>query len=162
MQYMKRLLPVCILLFAGFVLMIFSCKRSDPDASSILLIGKWKLKQQFSSEGKNMGFEEFPLSFCEKMTTLEIAIDGSFVEKSYYEDFGTGGECLKDTEETLGNWKKEPDGTINFIYNQKSVLLFTKSDVVLKNGHLVITIAYDDPDLGHETTLQFIYTKVEG
>lgn len=156
---MNKLLLVYVTLLAVTLLGVYSCGRKDSNTSKISIVGIWQLKQEFSNEGEDLPLEEFPLSSCEKLTTLEVLLDGKFIEKSYYNDFGTGGECIKDTEDTKGNWEKESNGTFYFTYNQNDVLLFNKAEVTLKNGNLVITIEYDDPDLGYEVLLKFIYTK---
>ncbi|PKV48940.1 hypothetical protein ATE84_0956 [Aquimarina sp. MAR_2010_214] len=156
---MKRLLPVYITFLVLTLFGIYSCGKSDSNTSDIMIVGMWQLKQEFSNEEENAPLEEFPLTSCEKMTTLEVLLNGRFIEKNYYDDFGTGGECIKDTEDTRGNWKKESDGTFYFIYDKSEILLFNKSYVTIKNGNLVVTIEYDDPDLGYETTLKFVYAK---
>jgi hypothetical protein len=158
---MKRLLLAHVMFLVLTLFGMYSCKMSDSNISNSMIVGIWQLKQEFSNEEEGSPLEEFPLS-CEKLTTLEILTNGKFVEKSYYENFGTGGECTKDTEDTIGSWKKKSDGIFYFIYNQNETLLFNESYVTVKNGYLGVTIVYDDPDLGYETTLKFIYKKVSG
>ncbi|WP_109851060.1 hypothetical protein [Aquimarina sp. AU58] len=156
---MKRLLPAYATFLVLTLFGIYSCGKGDSNASNIMIVGIWQLKQEFSNEEENAPLEEFPLSSCEKMTTLEVLKNGRFIEKNYYDNFGTGGECIKDTEDTHGSWEKESEGIFYFMYDKSEILLFNKSYVTVKNGDLVVTIEYDDPDLGYETTLKFIYSK---
>lgn len=154
---MKRLLLVYIVLLILFG--TYSCKNNDSNTSKNTIVGIWQLEQEFSNDGNSDLLKEFPLSSCDKMTTLNIFENGKFIEQSYYDDFGTGGECIMDTEETKGIWKEGSNGIFYFTYNKNNILIFTKSDVVLKNGKLEITIEYEDPDLEYKTILKFIYTK---
>ncbi|GGX29823.1 hypothetical protein [Aquimarina muelleri] len=156
---MKRLLLVYIaflnLLFFG----VYSCKNNDSNISKATIAGTWQLEEEFSNDENSSQLKEFPLSSCDKMTTLDIFESGKFIEKSYYNNFGTGGECIKDTEEIHGIWKKGYKEIFHFIYDKNNTLFFTKSYVVLKNEKLEVTIQYEDPDLEGETILKFIYTK---
>ncbi len=154
---MKKLLPVCVALLV--TLGIYSCNNSGANTPEIIIDGTWQLKQEFSNEGEHTPLKEFPLSDCDKQTTLEIFPCGKFIEKSYYDDLGTGGECIMDTEETKGKWKNETDNTFIFTYNNSNALLIRKSQVTIQNKDLVIVSVYNDPDLGPKTTLKFIYTK---
>ncbi|WP_103068933.1 hypothetical protein [Aquimarina sediminis] len=156
---MNKHLPVYVTLFAVALFGVYSCGKDKPNTSAASIVGIWQLKQEFSNEGEDTPLEEFPLSACEKLTTLAILKNGRFVEKSYYTDFGTGGECIKDTEDTHGNWEKESNGDFYFTYDQSNILLFNKSDVKLENENLVVLIEYDDPDLGYEIMLKFVYSK---
>ncbi len=156
---MKRLLLIYIVLSILILFGTYSCKNNDSNTSKTTIVGIWQLEQEFSNDGNSDQLKEFPLSLCDKMTTLNIFKSGKFIEKSYYDDFGTGGECIKDTEETQGIWEKGSIGVFHFMYDKNNILSFTKSDVVLKNGKLEITIDYEDPDLEYKTMLKFIYSK---
>ncbi len=158
---MKNFLCIGVLRFTVliFILCLFSCESSSLNTSEITLTGTWFLKQEYSNEGGDTPLKEFLLSDCEKKTTLEILDNGKFIEKSYYSDLGTGGECLKDSEDTVGNWEKNPEGEINITYDENDTFNFTKSEVRIEKGYLIVTLVYDDPDLGLKTVLKFIYTK---
>ncbi len=158
---MNKLLPTYAMLIVVLFFGMYSCGGNDVNTSDGTIIGTWQLQQEFSNEEEGTPFKEFPLSPCEKLTTLEVLVTRKFVENSYYEDFGTGGECIKHTEETRGKWKEESDGGYNFSYDKKNLLSFTKSDAILKDGNLEVTVVYKDPDVGDNTTLKFIYSKMQ-
>ncbi|TPN87942.1 hypothetical protein [Aquimarina algicola] len=158
---MKRFLPVYVAFFAVTLLSVYSCEGNNAKTSENTIVGTWQLKQQFVNNEDGKSLEEFPLSSCEKGTTLQVLKWGRFVETSYYDGYGIGGECLKDTEETKGTWIKDKNKTYNFLYDKSNTIAFSSSKVSIEdNNTLVITITYDDRDHDYESTLKFIYTKI--
>lgn len=141
------------------LLSVYSCVSNNSNSIETKIIGVWQLEREFSNEEEDGPLKEFLLSSCEKLTTLEVLMNGRFIEKSYYEDFGTGGECVKDTWGIQGDWEKGSEGTFNFKYDKNNILFFDNSTVAIENGKLIISIVYYDSDLRYKTMLKFIYTK---
>lgn len=151
--YGARFFMLCI------ILSLFACDKKTVGIDEEKLIGTWKLEQEYNNEGKNTPLKEFPLSDCDKKTTLLITANGNFIEKSYYEDLGTGGECIKDNQDTIGQWTKGKGDSFQFTYPQNENLLFRNSKVVIKDDHLIVTLMQEDSDLGTGTALKFVYVK---
>ncbi len=145
------------------MLFLFSCEdnTSPPTTTSEATIeGTWILSKEHSHEGDEDQFKEFPLSNCDKKTTLEITSNGRFVEKSYFEDPGTGGECIKNNQDIKGRWEKRNDGSFWLIFNENNNLVFEKSKGVIEKGDLIITLQYNDKNLESDTMLKFTYSRV--
>ncbi|MCK8523215.1 hypothetical protein M0D21_16670 [Aquimarina sp. D1M17] len=157
---MKKLLLVYTLRFFAFCILMCSCGSGGNNTPETTIIGVWKLKQEYSNEGGDTPLKEFPLSNCDKATTLEILKSGRFVEKSYFESSNLLGDCSKDDQETKGDWKRNPEGMFLFIYDKNNILSLVGSVVTIENGNLVVSTVYNDRDLGPRTKLKFIYSKV--
>ncbi|GAA4279410.1 hypothetical protein [Aquimarina mytili] len=152
--YTTRVVILCLLLC------LYSCENNTSNPLEANVVGKWQLEKEFSSEGSDVPLKEFPLSACDKETVLEIMENGIFIEKSYYEDLGTGGECIMDNQDTIGKWKKGRGNFFLFTYDKKDNLSFKKSRITIENENLVVALLHNDPDLDSETFLKFIYSKV--
>ncbi len=157
---MKKFLLFHVALLALTSWIMGSCDVENRNTSEITIVGAWQLKKEFTNQGENTPLKEFPLSECDKKTTLEVLENGRFLEKSYYDDLTVRGECLKDTEETMGRWKRGSGDVFFFAYYKSEAILFSKSEVKIENGDLIITSTYNDPELGYGTILKFIYTKM--
>ncbi len=152
--YIGRLTVLILMSF------LYSCANNVSNTSETTFTGKWQLKKEYSNEGVDTALKEFPLSACDKSTILEIMPNGKFVEKSYYEDTGTGGECIKDNQDTKGKWKKGRGDFFRFVYDENDSFLFKKSKITIENGDLIVALVHNDPDLESETILKFIYSRV--
>ncbi len=157
---MKRFLLIYLALLVVLIMILYSCGSSGSNGPDVTIAGTWNLVQEYSNEGEGTPLEEFPLSKCNKMTTLEIFDSGRFIEKSYYEDSSISGECAKDSEDTKGDWKKGPNGMFLFIYDKNNALFLKGSTVTVEKGNLVVTSVYTDGDLGSGTILKFMYSRV--
>jgi len=142
------------------ILMVYSCGSSYASACQERITGKWQLRHEYNNEGEGTPLKEFPLSKCDKQTTLEILNNGRFIEKSYYESSSLAGECAKDTEETTGDWKKTSGNGFTFLYDKNIVVTPIESKVSIEKGKLKVTLAYNDSDSGHKITLKFIYVRI--
>ncbi|MBP2833361.1 hypothetical protein J8281_14290 [Aquimarina sp. U1-2] len=170
-RYMHRLSLLCVSRASSFnaaakllilsLLLCTSCGSSDTHTQENSIIGKWKLQQEYSNEGRDTPLKEFPLSQCDKETTLEVLDTGIFVEKNYYEDSSIGGECGKDSQDTRGGWKKSSPNTYLFTYDKSNPLLLRRSVVNVVRGDLIVNVTYNDRDLGPNTKVKFIYAKVQ-
>ncbi len=159
---MKKLLLAPMMWLAVFSVLFYSCGSSGAKIPESTIIGTWQLRQEFNNEGNDTPLTEFPLSQCDKATTLEIMESGRFVEKSYYKSSSIAGECIKDNRETKGVWRKgkQDQGMFFFIYDKDTVLSLKGSKITIENGNLVVLTVYNDQDLGPRTKLKFIYSKV--
>lgn len=142
-------------------LIFYSCGSSGTKTKDVAITGVWQLKQEYNNEGGDTPLKEFPLSTCDKATTLEILNSGRFIEKSYYEDSSIAGECVKDSQDTKGDWKRSANGGFLFKYDSNNALSIKGSTVTVEKGELVVYTIYNDKDLGPKTKLRFIYTKVQ-
>ncbi|MEW7289415.1 hypothetical protein [Aquimarina sp. 2304DJ70-9] len=152
--YTERLTVLILLLF------LCSCANNVSNTLETTFTGKWQLKKEYSSEGVDASLKEFPLSACDKNTILEIMSNGKFIEKSYYEDTGTGGECIKDNQDIHGKWKRGRGNYFRFVYDEEDNFLFKKSKITIENGDLIVALVQNDPDFESETMVKFIYSKV--
>ena len=157
---MQKLLLSYVARLTMLGVLFFSCGSGGTKTQNITIVGTWKLKQEYSNEGGDTPLKEFPLSTCDKATTLEIMKSGRFVEKSYYENSSIAGECAKNSSDTRGDWKKGPGGMFLFVYDKDNTLSLIGSKVTLENGELIISAVYTDRDMGPRTKLKFIYSKV--
>ena len=76
---MKRFLLIYILLLILILFGTYSCKNNDPSTSKSTIVGIWKLEQEFSNNGNSDQLKEFPLSSCDKMTTLKVLKSGKYI-----------------------------------------------------------------------------------
>ncbi len=161
MLHMKKLLRAYTTRWIVLGLIFYSCGSSGAKAPDITIIGTWKLKQEYNNEGGDTPLKEFPLSACDKETTLEILSFGRFAEKSYYEDSSIAGECAKDSQDTKGDWKKSANGMYLFMYDNNNALMLKGSTVTIEKGDLIVYATYTDKDLGPKTKLKFVYARVQ-
>ncbi len=158
---MKKFLLVHVACFIVFTYIFYSCSSSDTNTKDLVIAGTWHLKQEYSNEGEDTPLKEFPLSDCDKETTLEILISGKFIEKNYYKDSSIAGGCGKDSQDTKGNWKESVEGMYLFMYDISNALALKGSTVTIEKGDLVINSIYNDKDLGRGRQLKFIYSRVK-
>ncbi len=158
---MKKLLRTYAARFVALGLIFYSCGSSGADTPEVTISGTWKLKKEYNNEGENTPLKEFPLSTCDKATTLEIFSTGRFIEKSYYEDSIIIGECAKDSQDTKGDWEKSANGKYLFMYDNNNALSVKGATVTIEKGDLIVNMIYHDKDLGPKTKLRFIYAKVQ-
>ncbi len=158
---MKKLLPTYAAHLIVLTLMLCSCVSSGTHYPEVTLEGTWQLKQQYNNEGEDTPLKEFPLSDCNKNTTLEISDNGRFIEKNYYEDSNISGECAKDSADTKGDWKKGSNDMFVFIYDKNSAVLFKGATVTVENGDLIVSAIYHDRDFGPRTILKFMYSRIK-
>ncbi|WP_109301903.1 hypothetical protein [Aquimarina sp. AU474] len=159
---MKKLLLAPMMWLAVLSVLFYSCGSSGAKVPESTIVGTWQLTQEFNNEGRDTPLKEFPLSHCDKKTTLEIMESGRFIEKSYYKSLSIAGECVKDNRETKGIWRKgnQDQGVFLFIYDPDTALSIKGSTITIENGNLIVLAVYNDIDLGPRTKLKFIYSKV--
>ncbi|MDH7447339.1 lipocalin family protein [Aquimarina sp. 2201CG14-23] len=137
-----------ILLFAiSFSMVIISCGDDDDGIDQDLLIGSWKLSQEFE-DGELIVSDP-----CDLQGSLTFNADGT-LESEFYEEDGNENCILVVEYEDTGTWENKGNGIYTFIIDGEA------STDEIKFSENTFYIEYSDTFEGETTEFREVFERI--
>ncbi|MFD2563708.1 lipocalin-like domain-containing protein [Aquimarina rubra] len=141
---MKKL----IFLFAiSLSIVVSSCGDDDDGVNQDLLIGSWKLSQEFEN---GVQITSDP---CDLEDVITFKADGTF-EDTYFEDNGSG-TCVEVTDDiNMGAWENTGGNVYSITFDGQ-----TNTEEISFSGN-TFSVEYSDTFDGQTTEYRDVYTRI--
>lgn len=152
---MKKLILILSLLFV--TVNFTSCDDDDDDDDDIIvvdkIVGKWQLDQLFEDDNEDT------LSVCEKKSTMEFFLKGTFVEKDFT---GDNPETCIPYDPISGTWKNLGNSMYELGDWEIGEGVSVNVDVQITFASNKMTLEYpftDEDEVEHDLKVVFVEVK---